>query len=467
MKLKKPSSKILSLLLVFIAIYIIFAIVFNQFKDIWWDEAAYIGFGKYLFSHGQLGIFEYMRPPFFPLILGLAWKIGLNPAIFGKLFILSLSLLSLYITYLISKEFLNDKTAIISTIILFSNALFFLFMFRIYTEMLSLLTILLAIFFMVKFTKSHSSSYLILSALFCALAFLTKYPNALIVPILNIFLIINYLKERNLKNIIIFNLSVILFISPFFIVNYLVSGNPLYLFNLSQNFYKDNLGHTYDLKAYPGPELILKNTPWIYINTLLLFLNVLIPFAILGIYFMLKEKSLVKEKVIFLIAPLITFFIFFQIFYLKQERYLLPIFPFIAIFAAYGLSKIKTKKLISLILLFYILIPAVILITFFIRYDEVDYQKFFINPHIEISCKEVLTSDARSAINYKVLNPYQEYNEKWTTASVLKEKPDCIFYFSCYQNRSSHIKEINNLNYNSSYLNNNGRCTYAIFKKIH
>ena len=101
----------------------------------------------------------------------------------------------------------------------------------------------------------------------------------------------------------------------------------------------------------------------------------------------------------------------------------------------------------------------------FIYSNEKAYQDFFIVPPINFSCEKVISVDSRSAINYKVFFPYDVFDEKWNEKNILKEKPDCIFYFSCYKNREEHIRKLTEINYSLGYLKDTGRCSYAIFKK--
>src|SRR3989338_1546051 len=79
---------------------------------LWWDSHVYIGMGKYIFSGGQLGIWEVFRPILYPLLLGLFWKFGFNPIIFGKIMDLLLSLICIYLVYKIAKEVFNEKVAL-------------------------------------------------------------------------------------------------------------------------------------------------------------------------------------------------------------------------------------------------------------------------------------------------------------------------------------------------------------------
>jgi 4-amino-4-deoxy-L-arabinose transferase-like glycosyltransferase len=147
------NKAVLWLFLGFFIIYLYFLINFKEYDNVWWDGASYIGMGKYLFSHGSQGVFEFIKPILLPVFLGIFWKLGFNAVIAGKLFIFLVSFLTLTFLYLSAKEIFNKKAGIIASIILFLNPLFFLFMYRIYTEMMSVCFILGSVFFMIKFSK--------------------------------------------------------------------------------------------------------------------------------------------------------------------------------------------------------------------------------------------------------------------------------------------------------------------------
>jgi len=465
MKFNKSSkNKFFLISLIFVLVYLNFAVIFKQYSDVWWDSAAYIGVGKYIFSYGEEGVFEPMRAPLLPLILGIFWKLGFNVIYAGKIFIFLTAVFSLFFLYSISKELFDENVAAVSCVILFFNVLFLIFVFRIYTEMLSICLILASVFFMLKFSSKGKYHSLFLSALFSVLAFLAKYPNVLIFGVLNIFLIYKTFKTKKIKPLLFFNIFFFVLVSPFFISNYLLFKDPLYLMKISQNYYKENLGKLYSLKIFPSSPKFIFRTSFIYFYSILLFFNILTPFMLFGIYKTFKrgERNFIKKLLLLFIA--LTFFCFFEIFYLKEERYLLPIYPFLALFSAYGLLKLK-RRTAFLIIFIYIILSIFSLALFFRGYDEKAYQSFFINPPINFSCGRAATSDPRSVINYKVDFPYEVFDEYWTETNIIKKNPDCIFYFSCYKNREEHIKKLNKLNYSLEYPRDTGSCLYAILKK--
>ena len=71
---------------------------------LWWDAHIYIGMGKYIFSSGQIGIWESFRPLIHPTIIGAIWKLGLNPIVWGKMLDLIFSLTAIFLLYKINEK---------------------------------------------------------------------------------------------------------------------------------------------------------------------------------------------------------------------------------------------------------------------------------------------------------------------------------------------------------------------------
>lgn len=469
MRLKKLlKNKFLYLCLFFFIIYICFAVNYNQYNDVWWDAASYIGMAKYIYSGGQEGMFEPMKPVILPVFLGIFYLLKLNIVFFGKMLIFFFSMLSLVTIYLFGKEIFGQRVGIISSILLFLNPLFFLFMFRIYTEMLSVFFILGALFFTYKFLKYSEYKFLIISAFFSILSFYSKYPYILLFVIVNIFLIVNSFKQRKFKPIILFNICFLFFFSPFLISNYVINEDALYLVHIAHNYFESNISQVYSLEAYPVPPLLFSISKFIYFKSFVYLFNILLPFLFLGIYLFIKNCKSEERfaRISLIIFPALVFFVFFEIFHLKQERYILPVFSILTIPLGFALSKLRIKWIAFIIIIY-------ALITFFwigtyMGNNDIDYASFFSNPPIDLNCEKVVSADPRSILKYNsVIFPYEVFDESWNLErepkNILNEKPDCVFYFSCVKNRGEHFKILENIKYNQVFFRDTGKCSYAIY----
>lgn len=442
----------------FIVLYFILAIVFSQWSDIWWDEASYLGMGKYFFSQGAQGVFEPVKSVGLPLLLGLGWFSGLDIVIFGKILIFLAGFFSLLFVYLIGKELFNEKIGGIAALIILFNALFLVFMFRIYTEVPSMCLILGAVYFMIVFSKKQEYKFLFLSSLFLILVSIIKYPNIFLFGVLNLYLLYFSWKNRKIRPLMVFNLFSFVLAFPFLLINYLVSGDFLYYFHLSQGWLANNLSSVYSLRAYPLPKLLFESGDLIYFKSIAYLFNFILPFFFVGAYKIIKNRDL--ERVILILVPILLFFCFFEINYLKQERYIMIIFPFMSLLIASAIKKVRYLFILFVIINFGITGAALKVMS-----NERAYYNFFIKQ--DIDCSSVSTSDPRTVINYKTNMPYELFDERWEDSWIARDNPDCIFFFSCYDRRGEIINRLNELGYNSAVEKNTGRCLYAVFKKAY
>ena len=107
----KENYILISIFAIFILLKIITATKVHQ---IIWDEAVYIGMGKFLFSFGKAGLWESIRPLGLPLLLGAIWKLKLDTILFAEILAVFFSLGNILLVYLISKETFNKTTATIA-----------------------------------------------------------------------------------------------------------------------------------------------------------------------------------------------------------------------------------------------------------------------------------------------------------------------------------------------------------------
>ena len=104
-----------------------FFLVQIQDYPVMWDESSFIAIGKFIYSSGQSGIWEDIRPPGLPLLLGFFWKVGLgNVFVYRAIGFLS-ALGVLFLTYLLGKEFMRPHFAALSAILVAFSPVFFLY----------------------------------------------------------------------------------------------------------------------------------------------------------------------------------------------------------------------------------------------------------------------------------------------------------------------------------------------------
>lgn len=219
-------------------------------------------------------------------------------------------------------------------------------------------------------TEYIKFKWLLISAIGMGIAIGSKY-NALIAWfILNLMLVLSYVRDTRrqtgaLQYGILFFLITILIASPWYLKNYLQTGNPFYpLFN---GFFKSLNHHsiqeavvgqtikkTGQISFFKMREVMYGESFW---ETLLIpirmffqgkdnsyryFQGSLNPILIIFLPFVFVNKRYGKDKIFFVCFTAI--FIFMAYFLTeKQVRYLLPVTPFLAIIAVMGINDVMDK----------------------------------------------------------------------------------------------------------------------------
>src|SRR3989338_7799189 len=299
------------------------------YHDIGWDSSVYIGMGKYIYSMGQSGIWEPIRPLTIPLILGFFWKIGLDPVIFGKLLILSFSIGVITLTYILSTKLFGKQTAIIASIILSFSALLLSVSHEILVE-------IPAVFFLLSGFYFYLEKKYFYAGIWLGLAFLTKFPTILL-----IFAIVGMellscvefrrkfflIKLQALSKVLI---AFALIILPYLLFNYYYYHDALLPLKSAKGVIDNVVGCT-----------VLDLKPSHYYFPLLFKDNPLHLFFIFGMSFVLlgkKEKYKINKMQI--LVYIAAFFIYFTLLVCKTDRYPILALPFISVITGYGISSI-------------------------------------------------------------------------------------------------------------------------------
>ena len=116
MKIKNFFMKNYLIILILLFTLLAHLFFFFDFHEIWWDSGVYIGMGKFLLSLGKIGLWEHIRPVFWPFILGGFWKLFPNNFILISrilelvLFLSSVFLMILLIRYLVKNVMTGQKS---------------------------------------------------------------------------------------------------------------------------------------------------------------------------------------------------------------------------------------------------------------------------------------------------------------------------------------------------------------------
>ncbi|MEM3154068.1 MAG: glycosyltransferase family 39 protein [Candidatus Woesearchaeota archaeon] len=383
-------------LLIILALALIIRLIFAfNWHEVWWDSGVYIGMGKYIYSGGESGLWEHIRPPLIPIILGLFWKLGLDPVIFGRIFEIILMLGVVWLTYQLARHWWDEKVAIISSLIIALSPIFYYLSFHQYTEIPHTFFALLALWL---FTKEKY----FLCGISTGLAFLSKFTAGVFIIVILIMLALS--KKWKQASIVIggFALST----SPYFIYSWMAYSNPLATFFAAQDTINRVLGCN-----------VLRARPWWYYGWWLVFSETKIHLmAIPGIYALYKRWK--KQHLLFLLGLALPSLYLVQL-TCHDYRYLTLVLPFVAMLTALGIAwtydlfKINKKWVFS---------TLVILIGIWMLHTSIRY--YYGN---EVQQPDIIAEEYFSYLQGKKIN-----GEIWTAnpvvAAYTDKKLEKIYY---------------------------------------
>ncbi len=341
-KLNKPSKwyeqvKWIYLIVgVYILVYITHLLI--KFHFVLWDEAVYLGIGKYIYSLGAVGLWESIRPIGLPLLFGLPWKLGLNPVISARVIEMLFSAGTILLVYLIVKKIFDEKTAVLSAFIYAITPLFFYNSLRLMSEIPSTFFVLFAVYLFID--KKY-----VLAGAATSLAFLFRYPQGLILACILLAIFLEFIlavpsRSAFVKNAAKYIAGFLPVTIALLIFNYFKYSSFLYPFKLA-SIHQGNLVHAQgsllmNLVYYPF-------TLFIY-NQLLIFavvgvvLGVLISVKLLLKKYDDKKSAIIQNKVniAFIVLTLLIYLVYYIQMINKQDRFALSFLPFAAILAGYG-----------------------------------------------------------------------------------------------------------------------------------
>jgi hypothetical protein len=325
MKIKDLHS--VALIVVLLASFLARLYFFFDYHEVWWDSAVYIEMGKYLFSFGQAGFWEPIRPICWPIFLGLVWFLKLDVFLLGRAAQLLLSLGSIYLLYDIASRVFGKRAAILaSSIFSFSSILFFLG-FHLYVEIPATFLLLLSIALLLR-------AKVFWSGIVFALSVLTKFPMLVYsIPLAFLFLAKGFSDKSRvmgLRGILRFAAGAFVPFLPFLVFNLFMYGSTVFPFIEA---------HRTILQVLGCNVLLFK--PWYFYMQMLLLENPLYLLLPLGILAALRNYS--KERLFVVVCFLVPFAYFTQL-HCRDYRYLVIFLPFASICVSAFLDN-ETKHL--------------------------------------------------------------------------------------------------------------------------
>jgi 4-amino-4-deoxy-L-arabinose transferase-like glycosyltransferase len=306
--------------------FVVLQIVFNTQSVVWWDEAIYIGMGKYIATGGHIGMWETFRPPLLPLLYAALYVLHIPLYIAGKAVVMLASVGSICLAYMIS-ESIRKGSGLYSAVFLAVTPVFFFYAKLATTDILSLFFVLLAV-------CSYNKNRYFLAGIVTALAFLLRFPQGLIVACLALvagFDTYDHSLKIWLKDWIARGLAIsggfLLLVVPYLVMNYVMYHDALLPMILANNVIKGHLD-LYDLGFFYYARELARVAPFLYLSSLLL------------VYTLLKKKvhegDMARKNLrsVVIVALVVAFYFFWQVH--KELRYSLAFIPYVAILAGVG-----------------------------------------------------------------------------------------------------------------------------------
>ncbi|MGP8190479.1 MAG: glycosyltransferase family 39 protein [Methanobacterium sp.] len=312
------------------------------------DSCDFLSNALVFAGHG-FGYYDWTRPPFFPFIISLFFRLGFVST--STIFIVDglTFILGVIGFYLFLKLRFNNIESFLGGLLFATFPTVLTVLGTGFSDLTSVTLTIWALYFLVLAVKKNSKFFILVFPL-VMMAFLARYNTALIIFPITIYILINKDKIRNFKNILIGILGSILVVVPVFIFFYEQFGNIIYPFIAT--FGTTIISSSPSLEYYYNPNLLyfIDRFP-IHVG----FEGILILFIILAgffIYFLieLKRTSIDKKKLldelsvkktsskikllIFFVLTLIFIGTFGQINYIITELVF-----FVLIFLFYNLTK--------------------------------------------------------------------------------------------------------------------------------
>lgn len=303
----KKDYYLISVILITLISRLIFAF---SWHEVWWDAGVYLGMGKFLFSLGNLGLWEHIRPPLLPLFLGTFWFIGLSPIVFGRIIEILLMSGIVFFTYSLGKSWFDKRVAFLASLLVCFSPIFLYVSFHLYTEIPAVFLVLFSVWFFNK--KNYFWSGFIVG-----LAFLAKFPAGIFFPI---FLFFVLKQKRHLRSLIS---GFVIPVAPYLIISWFAYGSPWAFFTSASDAIGRALGCN-----------VLRYHKWHYYFWLLWNSEVKFSiFAIVGIVALFLKRVRIRYL---LLACLFVPSLYFMSLHCRDYRYLTLVYPFIALLASFG-----------------------------------------------------------------------------------------------------------------------------------
>lgn len=427
--------------LIIVVMFFILAriLTIHHHEIVFWDASVYVGMGKYLFSHGTVGTWEVLRPLGLPILLGVAWKLGLDPYLAGTILSLLVSAALLVLVYFFGEE-IKKNTGNCAVLILATTGIFFKYSAIPVTDIISTFISLLALFLVYKATTTKQYFF---GGLVVALAFNFRFPQGLLVVVGGLVIILKMFFGKNsaatkalarqswnvrigemVENLFAFAGGFFTIVVPTLIVNQYFYGNAFLPY----------IEATASIKGYPS----LYNKGLYFYFVQLFQQDPLFIFALVPIGLVWKKKYRTVAMSVITIATIIVMGYFvYQVH--KELRFALAFLPYIALLSGVGIVYVLEWCNVPELLFF-----GIFAITAFMVHASAlvhmpqnqDTQTLYaFNTYLNNEPKVRVLASAPYLLAYSDVlithNLYADWNDAYTKYNAFRSSNDYVTLDSC------------------------------------
>ena len=350
-KLKAALNKWRVAFLVFALVYAVILLLSLMNLPMQWDEvnhlngALYLNFGLY-----SKFISNAFYPPLFDAATALSFQAFGISLLSARLVPALFSLLSLWAVFELAYSMYGGKTALFSAVLLGVMPGFFWLSRMALLETMLLFFVTVAFLFFFRWLQNRQDRFLILAGLALGLGFLTKYQAIVagVIMVVSLLFLARGQLKRAFSRFTLTVVTAVMVVIPWVVVAYQVYASKIF----SQWLYALQVGNpekSVYSDRYPSPIFYFIEIVWPYngFHPISIFLYAL-GLAGLGVLVWRHNKS---DK--FALLWFASIFVFFSLIDNKEWRYVLPLFPALAISAAvlilflYGKVDVAWKKRVN------------------------------------------------------------------------------------------------------------------------
>lgn len=288
---------------------------FVDFHEVWWDSGVYVGMAKHLWSAGNAGLWEHIRPVLWPLIIGAAWMLKAHMVWFARSIEFLLTIISTGLVYALGRKLFSQRAAILASVVWTFSAIVFYLGFHEYTELPAVVLALAAVL-----AFAHERWFL--AGLLTGLAFLMKFPAGIFLVVLCLALLV----QKRWKAFLPLGIGFAIPAAAFLLFNQVMYGTLFGPLIAARESILSVLGCN-----------VLRFKPWWQYAAWILTDNWLNAFALLGLATMVMRWK--KQFILPLLALMIPAAYFMQL-HCREYRYLVLFLPFVALATGQGITQV-------------------------------------------------------------------------------------------------------------------------------